>query len=331
MKKTYLLALYLSLGLLLLTACGGAPETPTPSAIPTAAAPTALAAPAGDGTFRPVTVLDNAGCLIRVTGVDPKAKAGYTVKTQLTNRGKKPVLFSLRHAAVNGVQTDPLFGSEVPAGETVETDMVFDSAALKAYDITEFTDIELNFLAVDAADLSLELDNNTPVHLYPDGPEKAKRYVRDEKDDRLIFENDYMKASLISYYQDRKTGFAANLHLENKTDLPLNFTVDDAALNRRACDPSFFVTVAPEKQLFTSLYWSPSFLAECGVDTLFLAQGDTDEPAEEIEELRFTLRVYDATGRTQYDFVDEEITLLLPEEEPEPSPSPVPVSPAPAG
>lgn len=323
MKKTTLSALCLSLGLLLLTACG-ASEAPTPSAAPTVA----VGLSTGDGTLRPVTALDNAGCLIQVTGVDPEAKSGYTVKTLLTNRGKKPVLFSLRHAAVNGVQTDPLFGAEVPAGETAEADMVFDSDALASYGITDFTDIELNFLAVDAADLSLELDDNTPVHLYPYGQEKAERYAWDERDDRPIFENDSVKVSLISYYQDRKTGFAANLFLVNKTDLPLNFTVDDAALNGRLCDPSFFVTVAPEKQLFTSLYWSPAFLAEGGVDTLFLAQGDTDEPAEEIEELRFTLRAYDATGWTQYDLANEPITLLLPEEEPEPSGSP---SPAPAG
>lgn len=316
MKHNKLTALCLS-GALLLNLCACVSSDPLPSNSPT---PSASAAPSTSTGADVVTALDNANCYVRVLKVDPEAEAGCTVDVELTNRTKKSVLFGLRYAAVNGVQTDPLFSTEVPGGETVESAIVLKDEVLEYYGITEFTDIELSFLAAAADDLSDELDDDKPIHLYPLG--KVKPYVREEKGDRVIFENASVKMVLISYFQDRKTGFAANVHLTNKTDLPLNFTVDDAALNSLPCDPNFFVTVAPGKQLFTTLYWSPTFMAESGVDDWFLAKGETDEPEEAIEEMSFRLRVYDSLGKQAEDLVNEEITFALEEDEPEPSPSP---------
>lgn len=311
MKREKLTALCLS-GALLLGLCACAGPAPSPSASP---APSPSASAGADV----VTALDNEHCRVRVLKVDPEAGAGCTVDVELTNRTKKTVLFGLRYAAVNGVQTDPAFSAQVSGGETVESVIVLKDEVLEYYGITEFTDVELSFLAADADDLSNELDDDRPIHLYPLG--KVTPYVRDEKDDRILFESPSVKVALISYYQDRKTGFAANVHLTNKTDLPLNFTVDDAALNSLPCDPNFFVTVAPGKQLFTTLYWSPTFMTEAGVDDWFLAKGETDEPEEEIEEMSFRLRVYDSLGKRAEDMVNEALKVTL-EEEPEPSAEP---------
>ncbi len=285
--------------------------------------PSPSATPAPSVGTNVVTALDNESCLIRILGTDPQAEAGYTVNVELTDRAKKPVRFGLRYAAVNGIQTDVPFSVEVSAGETSNAAIILKDDTLDYYGITEFTDIELSFLATDADDLSNELDDDKPIHLYPLG--KVESYVRDGDADRIIFESPLVKVALISHYQDRKTGFAANVHLTNKTDLPLNFTVDDAALNSLPCDPNFFVTVAPGKQLFTTIYWSPTFMAEAGVDGWFLAKGDTDEPEEEIEEMSFRLRVYDSLGKRTEDIVNEGIVFDLNEElEAAPSPSPVP-------
>ena len=283
--------------------------------------PSPSAAPAPSVGTNVVTALDNESCLIRILGTDPQAEAGYTVNVELTDRAKKPVRFGLRYAAVNGVQTDVSFSVEVSAGETSNAAIILKDDTLDHYGITEFTDIELSFLATDADDLSNELDDDKPIHLYPLG--KVESYVRDGDADRIIFESPLVKVALISHYQDRKTGFAANAHLTNKTDLPLNFTVDDAALNSLPCDPNFFVTVAPGKQLFTTIDWSPTFMAEAGVDGWFLAKGDTDEPEEKIEEMSFRLRVYDSLGNRAEDIVNEEIVFDLNEEE-EATPSPAP-------
>lgn len=310
MKFHKLTALCLS-GALLLGLCACAGPAPQPSAPP---------APSASAGADVVTALDNQNCRVRILKVDPKAKAGCTVDVELTNRTKRPVLFGLRYAAVNGVQTDPAFSAQVSGGETVESVIVLKDEVLEYYGITEFTDVELSFLAAEADDLSNELDDDKPIHLYPLG--KVTPYVRDEKDDRILFESPSVKVALISYYQDRKTGFAANVHLTNKTDLPLNFTVDDAALNSLPCDPNFFVTVAPGKQLFTTLYWSPTFMTEAGVDDWFLAKGETDEPEEEIEEMSFRLRVYDSLGKQAEDIVNQDIKFTLKEDEPEPAPSP---------
>lgn len=299
-----------------LSGCGKPAPAPSPSP---------SAAPSASVNANTVTALDNASCFIQVLGSDPHAAAGYTVNAEFTNRTNRPVLFGLRYAAVNGVQIDVPFSLEAAPGETLPADIILKDETLDAYGITEFTDIELSFLAADADDLSSELDDDTPIHLYPLG--KVEPYVRSEKSDRIIYEDASVKVALISFYQDRKTGFAANVHLTNKTSLPLNITVDDAALNSLPCDPSFFVTVAPGKQMFTTIYWSPTFMAESGVDAWFLAKGDTDEPEEEIEEMSFLLRVYDSLGKNSKDLVKEKIVFSLEEEE-DPVSTPAPVDTA---
>lgn len=318
MRRTRIFILCLS-AVLALAACAG-PDGPAPSPAPTV--PAATAAP-GE-----TVAVDNGSCFIKLTGVDVEAEGGPTVSAQVTNRTRGPILVTLRSAAVNGVQTGTELDLEVPAGETAEAELVFDDPVLERFGITECTDIELNFLAVDADDLTAELDGNTPVHLYPYGAAKAKQYVREDEDDELIFENEYVRIAATSYVQDRLTGFAANLHLVNKTELPLNLVVEDAALNGRACDPYFFTQVAPQKQSFATIYWSPALMTEGGVDEYFLAHGETDEPQESVEEVRFRLRVYDDIGHSKYDLADEELTLQthLPpaKEPPAPSPSPAP-------
>ena len=70
--------------------------------------------------------------------------------------------FGLRYAAVNGVQTDVSFSVEVSAGETSNAAIILKDDTLDHYGITEFTDIELSFLATDADDLSNELDDDSP-------------------------------------------------------------------------------------------------------------------------------------------------------------------------
>ncbi len=313
MKKTRISAFCLSAALALaLTACGGpAAETPRPAL---SAQPAPSAAP-GE-----TVAVDTAGCFIKLSEFDPEAD--QTVTAQVTNRTQEPILVTLRSAAVNGVQVETDFSMEVPGGETETGKVELDDPVLEQIGVTEYTDIELNFLAVDADDLTMELDSNSFVHLYPYGAARAERYVRDGKDDEPVFENEYIKIAAVSCVQDRLTGFAANLYLENKTALPLNIMVENATLNGHVCDPFFFTQVAPGKQMFTSIYWSPAFMKESGVDKLFLAQGETDEPEEEVEEIQFHLRVYDDTGWSKADFVDEEIVLRTAKEDAQESPAP---------
>lgn len=131
MKRDKLTALCLSGALLLsLGACVSA--QPLPSAIPSASA-----APSAVAGADVVTALDNQNCLVRVLKVNPKAKNGCTVDVELTNRTKKPVLFGLRYAAVNGVQTAPPFSAEVPGGETEKAVITLKDEVLEYYGITD--------------------------------------------------------------------------------------------------------------------------------------------------------------------------------------------------
>ena len=69
-------------------------------------------------TFSGLVAVDNSECIIKVTGIDPDTLWGYALKVQLENKSsEKTYMFSVDSAAINGVQCDPFFATEVTAGK----------------------------------------------------------------------------------------------------------------------------------------------------------------------------------------------------------------------
>lgn len=57
-------------------------------------------------TFEEISVVDNDGCVIKITGIDAYNLWGYTLSAYLENKSaEKTYMFSVESASVNGVQT----------------------------------------------------------------------------------------------------------------------------------------------------------------------------------------------------------------------------------
>lgn len=68
-------------------------------------------------TFTEMIAIDNEECTIKITGIEADNMWGYTVKALLENKSAdKTYMFSVETAAINGVQCDPFFATEVAAG-----------------------------------------------------------------------------------------------------------------------------------------------------------------------------------------------------------------------
>lgn len=247
--------------------------------------------------FEEIVAIDNEECVIKITEIDAENMWGYTLKVQLENKSAdKTYMFSVESAAINGVQCDPLFATEVAAGKKSNEEISFSDSALEENGITDFTDIELTFRVYDSNDWVADPVAKETVHVYPYGEEKAVAFVREaQTNDNVIIDNEYVTVIVTGYEDDDIWGYTANLFLLNKTDKTVMFSVDDASVNGYMADPFYATSVSAGKCAFSSMSWSDTTLEENGIT--------------EVEEIEFLFRAYNADDFMGDDFANEVITL----------------------
>lgn len=297
MKK--LTALLLALVLILsLSACGGATDTnhgtnPSQSENNKHENNTDK----NEISFTEVVAVDNGECLIKITEIEPDNFWGYTLKAQLENKSAdKTYMFSVESAAINGVQCDPLFASEVAAGKKAMEEIHFSDEELKENGVGDFTDIELTFRVYDSNDWTADAVAKETVHVYPYGEDKAVKFVREaQASDKVLVDNEYVTVIVTGYENNEIWGYTVNLFLLNKTDKEVMFSVDEASVNGFMADPFYANSVTAGKCAFSSMSWSDTTLAENGITA--------------VKEIEFKLRAYNYENWLSDDFANETVTL----------------------
>ena len=248
-------------------------------------------------TFTEVVAVENEECAIEITGIEPDILWGYALKAQLENKSsEKTYMFSVENAAINGVQCDPFFASEVAAGKKANEEISFSNDVLAENGIDEYTDIELTFRVYDSNDWTADAVARETVHIYPYGEDKAAKFVRESQpSDNVIIDNDFVTVIVTGYKDDEIWGYTANLFLINKTDKNVMFSASDVSVNGFMADPFFATSVSAGKCAFSSMSWSDSTLEENGIS--------------EVETIEFTFRAYDEDNWLGDDFANELITL----------------------
>ena len=248
-------------------------------------------------TFSGLVAVDNAECIIKITEIDPDNLWGYTLKVQLENKSTdKTYMFSVESAAINGVQCDPFFATEVAAGKKSNNEISFTKSELDDSGIKNYTDIELTFRVYDTNDWMADDVAKETIHIYPYGEDKVVKYVRTpQASDNIIVDNEYITVVVTGYEDDPIWGYTAKLFLLNKTDKNVMFSVDDASVNGYMADPFFAKSVSAGKCAFSSMSWSNTTLEENGITV--------------IEEIEFNLRVYDEDNWFADDLANQTVTL----------------------
>lgn len=249
-------------------------------------------------TFTEMLAVDNEECSIKITGIDEDNMWGYTLKVLLENKSAdKTYMFSVESAAINGVQCDPFFASEVASGKKANDDISFYADdELEKNGIGEYTDVELTFRVYDSNDWSADDVAKETVHIYPYGEDKAAKFVRQaQASDNVIIDNDYVTVIVTGYEEDEIWGYTVNLFLLNKTDKDIMFSIDEASVNGFMADPFFAKSVLAGKCAFGSVSWSDTTFEENGII--------------EVESIEFIFRAYDINNWSGDDFANETIIL----------------------
>ncbi len=303
MKK--LLSILCILGLLI--SCAACGSTTTTTAQAGSDTPDQTAAPADNGpteasasqkiTFSEVVAVDNEYCTIKITGVDPDNLWGYALNAYLENKSEDTTyMFSVTSAAINGVEADPIFATEVAAGKKSNESISFTTDTLEENGIGEFTDILLNLRVYDSNDWTADAVVETSVHIYPFGEEKATVFQREaQPSDTVLVDNEFATVIVTGYTVDDIWGYTANLFIVNKTDVAIMVTVDEASVNGFMADPFYADSVGAGNCAFSTMSWS---------DTTFEENGITD-----VETIEFILQVYEENNWSADDFVNQQISL----------------------
>ena len=255
--------------------------------------PFALAADA----FEEVAAVDNEACAVTVKGIDPDDMWGYTLKVLLENRSAdKTYMFSVESAYINGVECNPFFGSKVAPGKKANKNINFNLDELEENDVGEPTDIEIVFRVHDADDWTAEDVAHETVHVYPAGEDKAEPFVRQAQDtDVVLADNDDISVIVTGYEPDSLFGYAVQLFLVNKTDRTLMFSAADGSVNGFMIEPYYGHRLAPGKCSFDRMCWPAANLEENDIET--------------VEDIEFTLRIYDSNDWLADDVYNETVTL----------------------
>lgn len=248
-------------------------------------------------TFTEMTVIDDEDVTIKITGIDPDNAEGYVLKVFLENKSdEKLYSYSVIDAYVNGVESKPLFSTEVAAGKKANDKIIFFEDELEEHGITEFTDIELNFLVIDNNTWDTDYAKEVTINVYPYGEENAKKFVREpQASDTVVIDNEYITVIVTDYEKDEFFGYVANLFIVNKMDDDIMISVEEASVNGFMADPLFATSISAGKCTFNFMNWDDATLEENDIT--------------EVETIEFLLRVYDYNNWDGTDLLDERITL----------------------
>lgn len=312
MKKTAILLISLSM-LLTMAACGRevAPSNPEPSAVTSSATDNGEKEYTNETnsnndkvegineelSFEELTVVDNDQCIIKITGIEPDDMSGYTLQVYLENKSTdKTFMFSVQSAAINGVQADPYFATEVAAGKKSNEKIRFSTSDLSANGIVDFTDIELSFRVYDSNDWFADDAAKETVHVYPFGEEKATAFTRENQPtDTVVIDNDHASVIVTGYSDDEFRGYTVNLYLVNKTDKELTYSADNVSVNGFMADPFWACSVGAGNVAFSTMSWFDSTFEENNITS--------------VDEIEMMLRIYNSDDWTADDVFNDTVIL----------------------
>ena len=249
--------------------------------------------------FEELTVLDDEECLVKITNVDPENIWGFTLNTYIENKSEDTAYtFSIISAAVDGVEIEPFFSTDVAAGKKSHEEINLFDSTVEELDVLTYSDIELTLKVRIKDDWTADPISETTFHVYPNGDENAETYERlPQPEDIILVDNDQVSVIATGYEIDDIWVYTVKLWLINKNDTTIMVSVENASVNGFMIDPFFARSVIPGKCRYAEICWYEDTLTENKIDI------------NKIEELEFILKVRDYDDWLSSSLFEDTVTL----------------------
>lgn len=252
--------------------------------------------------FEEYTVVDIDETTVKIVDIDEDGDWGYTLKVSIENNSDDiTYMYSAESASLNGVCVTPYLYTEVKPGKKTNEDLEFYLSEEEEELIGEVTDIFIVMHAYDSNDWSADDIFYEEFHIYPNGEENAEIVEREDEDsDIILAENDDIRLVLTGTEMDEYWGYELKVYLLNDTDQNVVFTIDDASINGYMIDCYWAEWLLPGTQALSDIDFYPEDLEDIDI-----------EDEDDIEQIEFTFRVYDADDYYADDIYSEEITIEI--------------------
>ena len=112
---------------------------------------------------------------------------------------------------------------------------------------------------------------------------------------QVLVDNEQVTVKITGIDEKNFWGYTLKVFLENKTETELMYTVDSVSVNGFMCDPFWAVTVAGGKKANEEISFGEGDFEKNGIET--------------VEEITFTLRIYDSEDWQAEDLVKQTFTV----------------------
>lgn len=269
-------------------ACGSTEEAPTTQ--PTTEPTTQPTEP--PYVFDPVVLVDNEDICLTVTDYTP-GMDNDCLSLEFQNKTDKKLQVSFKNTSINGLMFPVAFSAFAAPKETITDTCFLSWEELQVTGIPSVSQFEFTVCVLDADNYAEDPLLEDTFCVYPYGEDKAVDFVRESTQNEItVVDNDSCTIIIMKTYPGENDDYKLTLYLQNKTDLTLSFTAEDAKLNGVDCDPLWILNVAPGKQAISVVTWETAALEKAGITT--------------VENILLELRVSDADDwRANAIFTDE--------------------------
>lgn len=216
----------------------------------------------------PAKLIDDEYLTFTVNDAYTDEDLGYVLKTVIENKSDEDYFYSIDSCSINGVSVDAFFYAEVKAGKKAVEKVEISDFVLEGTGIGEYTDIEME-ISVAKDILEAPVAERT-VHYYPQGADKAAKFVRQPAaTDKILVDNAYITLTAVGMgHDDEYEATEVHLYLENKSDKDLTIEAESVSVNDIMLDPYYYDTVAAGKVKFSVLSWDDYELEEKEIEKI---------------------------------------------------------------
>lgn len=212
----------------------------------------------------PVMLIDNEYLTLTINDAYIDEDMGYTLKATFENKGEKDYTYYIEPSSIDGIAVMNYFYADIAAGKKAVEKIELDDELLRANGVGEYTDIEMTVLISSDDDLFEESVAEYTVHYYPQGEEKATKYVRQPAaTDKVLLDNEYVTVTAIGFtHDDEYDSTDLNLYILNKCEDGIAVGVESCTVNDVMMDVYFGEEVPAGKSVFGYIYFDDEELKD---------------------------------------------------------------------
>lgn len=232
-------------------------------------------------------LVDDENVTFSLGAVSSNDLAGMVLEVTCVNKTQEELVFSWTDVSVCGLMYDPNWAVNVPAGETLASQVEIDTYALETMDIHSADEITFQLNVISSENWMGAPYVAEYFTVYPTGlsAETVVYPIREAVVSEQILVDDENMTFIIEYVEADELTYQLRCYITNKTAETIMTNWENVTVNGESVDPFWTALVAPGKSAYAQVVFNMSDLESLGI--------------EDVEQLDFDLFAYNYSDWTE--------------------------------